>query len=375
MKLEFKNEICPYSFIAIILLSGCLFFYNRPHLNWDSLAYMGTLLELDGKNKNEIHDSVYINLKTAGEKYHFLTNEDNYKKDMFASEEAFYQQLPFYRVKPLYILTCYAFYRLGIPLTKAVVFPSILSFLLVGILFFHWLNKYLSTFIALGITILLMFSPAVMLTSRLATPDGLSVLLLFFGFFGFLEEKKYIYYTIFFCLSIFARPDNIIFIILILVSNTIYNYVKDKNFYKKEYILPLSFVICSYSIIQLFIEHYSWYTLFYHTFIEKISYPNSFVSEFSVEIYIKGIIQGILSLQYSFTYLPIFILILLLSLRNLKLNSMDTLIALSVLISVFVRFLLFPDFTDRFYFIYYLISLILVIKSITNKTVNKYVTL
>lgn len=343
---------------------GCIFFYSKPHFNWDTLAYIGCVLELNGDNLEELHNKTYQSLELISERQKlFLTTSSKYKTEMAKSTEGFVQQLPFYRVKPLYVLACYLSYKLGMPLIESMLIPSILSFFFTGIILYYWLKRYLNILVAWSITLLFMFSPSVILLSRITTPDGMSTCILFLGIYLLLEKQNFWLFSILSFFAILTRPDNIIFITLITLVAIISQPIK--NFNIKHY-LPFVIALGAYCYIKFFINGYPWYTLYHHTFVEKIAYPLKFKSNFSFGIYIQELKNGILSLQYSFTYLPVFLLLMIISIRNevYNIKSQLLLVFIAVFVAIIIRFLLFPDFSDRFFIIYYLIGIILLVKSL-----------
>ena len=83
------------------------------------------------------------------------TNAYRYK--LSNNDEAFNEQLPFYVVKPLYTSLAYLAYKAGFSLSQATLVPSFISYLLIGLLLFHWLSMYLRFSISFFVSLLIIF--------------------------------------------------------------------------------------------------------------------------------------------------------------------------------------------------------------------------
>ncbi len=83
-------------------------------------------------------------------KYNDLVDvNDNYRKLMAENASAFKTQLPFFDVKPIYLLSAFIFYKIGVNLTYATVLPSIISYFLINVISFFWCKKFNLPFKAL----------------------------------------------------------------------------------------------------------------------------------------------------------------------------------------------------------------------------------
>src|SRR5262249_45986399 len=101
--------------------------------------YIGCAISYDEPNVERIHKQTYEEAARAGL---FLTSGSPYWEDMARNAEHFYQQLPNYHVKPLYVWLIYLFHKLGFPYVKASVVPSVVSSVLIFGVIFLWLAKF-----------------------------------------------------------------------------------------------------------------------------------------------------------------------------------------------------------------------------------------
>jgi hypothetical protein len=110
------------------------------------LPYMAVIQKMDGvKSFTQIHTNTY---KTAQQnlsekKYNELINpHDKYRKKMAESASAFETQLPFFDIKPAYLIIAFLFYKIGVSLTYATVLPSLIAYFFINLVSFIWLKKF-----------------------------------------------------------------------------------------------------------------------------------------------------------------------------------------------------------------------------------------
>src|SRR5258706_12419902 len=155
-----------FALLIYLLFLGCLlpaaiFFYKHPANNWDMLGYMALIVKMDGvKDINAIHHITYNSAKQniPPQDYNKLV-ESPAVRARFANDPLYFERiLPIHVVKPLYVWSAYFFYKEGFTLPLATVMPSIISFLLIGLLLFHWMKKYFKTVIAFWAAFLFLMS-------------------------------------------------------------------------------------------------------------------------------------------------------------------------------------------------------------------------
>src|SRR5476651_346587 len=145
MRTDNKKTKPVFSAFIVMLYCFCLltiavFAYRRPHYNWDMLAYMALTIQQDHKSVDQIHQLTYQAAKEnipAIDYEHLVGGE--YRKNISENPAAFFNTLPFYAVKPLYIEMVSLFHKAGFSLPMATVLPSIVCYFLIGVLLFYWL--------------------------------------------------------------------------------------------------------------------------------------------------------------------------------------------------------------------------------------------
>ncbi len=105
---SFSNVLGLAGWAGLLALAVLMIVLNqtRPLLNWDSLAYVGAMERWAGVEPREAHRSAYDQLreKFGDQKYRAIANGD-YRRAMALSHGLFEQELRFYTVRPLYILS------------------------------------------------------------------------------------------------------------------------------------------------------------------------------------------------------------------------------------------------------------------------------
>jgi hypothetical protein len=356
--------------MVIILYISCLlpiaiFAYRKPLYNWDMLAYMALIVRIDHKDPVTIHQVVYSSAKETipNNAYDLLINS-GYRKKMADSPGEFYQQLPFYSVKPFYTGMTYLFYKAGFSLPVSTVLPSILSCMLIGVLLFYWLQKYLGLFFTFSAGLLIMYSGIMIESERLSSPDALSAFFLLFSFYVILEKPSWRWLTVLLALSIFTRLDNVI--AGVLIASFLF-FIKKSivRISLKQYVLMLIVLIASYAATSLFASSFGWDMLYYPSFARHLDLSHAGHASFSFKAYgslfVSAAITGLLYYHVVFFVLLGLLLIYTPSFR-LRQLSFDQMFAGLLLFIILIRFILFPDLTDRFYIAYYICILLLLVK-------------
>jgi len=362
-------------FIAIAM--AAIYCFKRPLYNWDLLPYTYLVLKIDHHNSEE---AFHLTYKLAKEnippkEYKALTDSSNiYRYTLSHDPETFDAQLPFYVVKPLYTGLIYLFYKSGVPLIQATLLPSLISYLLIGFLLFHWLGIYLRSSISFIIAFLMMISSPLVEVAKLSSPDCLSAFLLLFSFYFILKKPVLRAALLFMLLSVFARLDNIITCLGLI--GVIYASKKwEKIISTGNFLLITMTFICSYFLVSFFAYQYGWSILFYNDFADHLHPANGSKEHFSTLSYLRLMYEHILS-GINHSYLVIFLALIFLNFNenlNLKNLSFEKAFLLFILSILFIRLILYPDVSDRFYIPFYLIIVILTAKkfSLNQTEINR----
>lgn len=353
-----------------LCLSPVAFYtYKHPAYNWDMLGYMALVVRMDStKDINKIHNIVYSTTKQSippGE-YEKLTTTPAFRKNFEQEPSRFERLLPIYIVKPFYVWCAWVFYKAGFPLVEATVMPSIIAYLMIGLFLFYWLRKYLKNIVAFIAGLLIMLSVFTVTMTGLSTPDCLSAFFLLLASYFILEKQNLLWMFCFFLLAVFTRVDNgltCFFIISFLTFSP-----RVKRITKPKYLLMLGILAASYLIITWPVREFGWNISFYSQYAKQIDFSRDFNEPVSFSGYALLVYSKLITALIS-THSTFFLFLALLTLGNpfvsLKKLSFDQSFIMLLLLVIFIRFLLLPDLSDRFYFGFYLIFIILLVRKLS----------
>ncbi|MFC0773518.1 hypothetical protein [Terrimonas alba] len=360
--------ICLYSLCLLLI---AIYAYRRPLYNWDMLGYIALVIQKTHKDVNEIHQKTYSSVKeVVPETNYTLQIAGNERRKRWAAyPNEFYSILPFYAIKPAYVELVNLAYKMGCSLPIATVLPSILAYILIGFLVFYWLAKYLKFLFAFLVSLFIMYSEPLISLARLSTPDALSALLLLFSFYFIIERPslKWIFFSM--ALSIFTRLDNIIPCVCILSFLFLSKNWQNKMQLKSYIIMLSAFIVFYFGITTATLKPFGWNVFYYPTFIRHVNLSGIEYSHFSLAGYLELLYSRLITSLLHFN-VPLFLLFLLFLLlpSDSRFRKFTFAQQLSLLLGVLIllKFILFPDLSDRFNISYYLVFIILFAKRYKN---------
>lgn len=329
-------------FFIFIFLVTCFLAFNPGH-NGDMSFYIATALNFQGKSEQQaISDAkgvIRSELKDREAVYH-ISNLDHAATGI----------LDFYRIKPFYIAIINVLHRLGFSYIMATLIPSLVSYFLIGSLVFSWASKILRPLPALITSAILMLMNPSVVIGRLSTPDALSNLLIFICLYGIYFGRNYKWIVVVLFSSLFVRLDN--FLSLIIILNLMFFWpVKDE----KSRMPWLSFISLLFLAGLLCVwENYYFTSNFW--WFRQVTYAHSVPAySYQILIYFYSI---------SISYVPVLTLLTCLAFLNGSTNPpKKTYFMMAAFAAIiFVRFLCFPSFEERFFTAYYLSSFLIVLE-------------
>ncbi|HEX8461449.1 MAG TPA: hypothetical protein VF623_08460, partial [Segetibacter sp.] len=333
-RLGILNVAIGILFIAIVTIY-MVHLSKRPLYNSDMLSYMGIALQIKGFDAQQLHDSVYTITKAhvPAKAFVNLTSTNDGRVERYNDYRSFYDYLRYFRLKPLYVFVIKTFYDSGINLVFATILPSLIFTGGLLIAFFYGLQKLFKSNIfpfVIGLIVML-FSYTNQLVC-LSTPDAMSSFQVFILFLNlFFKGKEAVSYCIL-ALCIFTRIDN-----LTLLPFILYYYRFDKVNIKslvKAFLLISAVVIIVSVVPFLFGNHTFW-------FIDFIYKPSVYVA-----MVIKS--AGLMRTDFNLLFLLLAMLLFFILSNQTRLRSLFV----GVVLLSCTRFLLFPSYEERFYFIF-----------------------
>jgi hypothetical protein len=370
-------SILLYFLFLACLLPIAIFSFKNPANNWDMLGYMAIIIRMDGtKDIKEVHRIVYKNASDNIPQRDFQKLVDTSgPRARFAADPHYFEKvLPIYIVKPLYTWLVYLSYKAGLNLPAATVFPSLIAYFLIGLLLFHWLNKYLKPVIAFLTALLIMTSVFMVASANLSSPDLLSAFFLFSAAYFILEKPDIRLAFLFLLLSILTRADNAItsFFIISLLS---FSNKWARKITKVQYFLMVFILVGAYFVAICQVRQFGWSLFYYSQYIKHMDFNRDLDKAFTLADYFSYMyskaITGLISSHFTFFMLLSSLIIFIPFPTRPKNLSFDQLFVLLLVLTILVRFVLLPDLSDRFYIGFYLVILVLLIRKLVGKYPGK----
>lgn len=353
---------------AIGLVAVLLFLLNnlrpQPDYNWDSIPYSNLILKYDGQKNDSIrHAEVYAHLKenVPENKYKELAETDHwFRLQAYLNYKVLTEQLPFFAVKPLYILNAWAFYKMGFGLFKSTWIPSYIAFIFLTLLFFQFISKRHGNPVAFFAVIFIMITPPFLDAAKMGTPDLLGTLVTSLLVVFFLERRSWVWLFVLSIMAILIRPDHIILCGLIIGLKAL-----EKQTWRERIILA---GIPGISLLLIHFVNFSihgnpgWKMMFMHSFQGNIHFPLSEGREWDWSLYIETLKIYFHQLG-AYTWIALFPVLLTIN-KSDKLKEIikrpEIQVLGVVLITIALKYFLHP-LADRFHTPFYAIGVLLIV--------------
>ena len=365
----------------IIASSMALFFYalNSPTQNWDILGYSASVISMENTDADFIHNYVYEEFKAyaTDDEFRKLTEADGKGTGvMFLDANAFNQQIPYYKIRILFVLLIFVLVKMGINIYLACHIVAAATTCIGMIVFYHAYKKIIHPLFWLAAPLLFVSFGAIDV-AQMVTADSLAFLWVGLISYAYIHN----YWKIFFILlitSVMVRTDMIVLVALFTVY--FISFRPDLR-----YLSAISFLISMgvYFSINELTGNYGWSTLFYFVFISgmEATHPSEY-STIGVTAgqYFSAIIGNLNGFFYNRPFLlfelAVFLQFTIFWLSQKKdISTQDTLILISTnpvlvltLLSVayfMLHYIFFPVVWSRFFVGQYMISALGLLSIIT----------
>jgi hypothetical protein len=362
------NRTILFSLYLILLLGMSWGVYQKPLHNWDSIAYSAIVLQYNqaGNVHMQVYQAAKQQLQAAD--YELLASGNSQRKLWATNAAAFNRLMPFYIIKPLYTRLAWLFYLCGLPLFKATVMPSVLAYILTGILLFVWLSRYLLPKTTFALCLIIMLLPNVQEAARLSTPDFLFAFFILLGMYFMIEKKQVIAFFSSLIFAVFCRIDGVILLLALL---TFYKYFQNDilTISLKRYLVLTGIAIGVYFTITFSAIPYGWNILYFPSFFKTLT--STYERSLTWHGYVELIKAQLFTVLYYSHLLYYFLLGAILFIPN-KPPFADKKLMLTLFITIVLRFILQPVIADRFYLPYYLLIITFVVRHLKQGQVMLY---
>ena len=354
--------------IALVLIG-----VKNPALNWDMLGYVASAKHFEISSPVELHSFVFTNLKdyVDPDRYFSLTNGGNqYRIDMATNPDLFYQQLPYYEIRPAYTLSVLLASKLGLNIFTSTFAVSIISAILGVFLLAYTIKDKVYFGFLYAFPFFLMFF-GILSIAKTSTPDAMVFLSLSIFIYLFSREKISLLLIII-PIYVLVRTDMIIFNSLILI--VIFFLYKN---YKIGTLLSFLITVALYLYVNHFFHNYGWSTIFSVTLIERVSNPADVSFTVSIADYLHVFIRGIISALNDRIFLGfisiMFTTLVLISFfaKSLSKNKEIWVYTAIPILYISIHVVLFPVTWDRFFIGFYTMAIIATL-ILLSKLIRRY---
>lgn len=266
----------------------------------------------------------------------------SYRDDMSSNADHFVEQLPYYSVKPLYVFALSLARNMGFGWRSGALLSGVF-FCILGWLLWLWLRKYFGDVETLVFALLLILNPSLLRLVRWTCPDMMGIATVMAGAYVMTETKRTIRGIGLLLVAIWIRPETVIFAGLAICAG----YLRHKLSWIEAGVLS-TLALGSYAIISV-LGGFSYSTLFYNTFIERMNAPAESVFVITGSSYVHVLVSSIQLVFYANPMLVFPFLVLAIDCFLLKEEDMYSALLIAALLSSIILYATFPHMDARYY--------------------------
>jgi hypothetical protein len=315
--------------------------YLRPLPTFDRYLYAGAVASLRYSDQITIHRIARAEFDAQPSPFQFENVLDEpYFADVRNNPDHFAQQLGLFRVKLGYVATGYVLWRAGLPILVGLRLISACCLFAVGLGVLAWTHNAI-------LSPVLLLTPPVLNLGRMVTADPLSTAMVFFALFA-LDRKRNLLAASLLVGSIVVRSDNIILALILLLWMV----------WRQHIPLPVGALFATIAVtVCAFVNRiagiYGWRVLAQHAFvkpeIDPITHP--------VPISFAGYLHALAGLKaIPYTFMTVWILVAGAAWKRIPEGSILRDLLLLAGLYIVIRLVIFPNFDDRFFVWFYLLS-------------------
>ncbi|WP_347217320.1 hypothetical protein [Chryseobacterium sp.] len=340
-----------FSFLFVIFILTFLTYrsYSNRVYDWDMPGYVGSMFTAEFPDSpDKVRELTYSSIKkeAPADQYNNLIgiSPRAIPRQYFAENtQSFTEQLPYFQIKIGYVLVITFFCKLGLSPPMSVLFTSLISYFLSGVLFFYIVKnlfpeKYM---LAALLTVGVMLFPTMIYMSGESTPDMFIFLFILLFIIGLIKNWSQWSMFLLLLMMTFIRPDYATFALTYLGSVFLFDYFTEK---KIDFILMIQgVVIVSLQVfIMKFYNYPGWVDLFYDSFIERRPIISAQPAHLTLQTYLKVIYTKII----SFKKVTLSVFIMTGVIFWISKVAWVRMISVLFLVNVYIKFFFFPLSAD-----------------------------
>jgi hypothetical protein len=334
---------------------------SHPVRNWDMMGYMGCIISSETDDPVEIHQRMLAEIKPVV--WPALYAEYAEKNRLSADAGNFYRQLPFYRIKPLYVEAVRLMHGMGAGLAASTWYVSTISFIVMVTALAWWRPKEANRgvwLLSLSALMVLGYIPLGKFAGY-STPDPMSLMFFVLAFVLWARRRSLAGYALCNLLCVLTRPDALIQVVILTAYFMLFS-AKDLRMKPSEAAVAAGVSCAGYLAVQLTMDAPGWVAIFYRGFINDNFDFTAQEAHLTVAQYFRAVFAGIGRELVN----PRFIFFVLLSVgalaeawrRRAALRPEWVWLILAAWACFGARMALFPSTDERYFYGYYLLMII-----------------
>ncbi len=289
-----------YAGVALLVAFGWYVLSDgiqQPYFNWDVVGYVASAYAAEGLHGAQLSQATYKDLRqaTTAATFYQLAQVDapqGYRYKVYKDPRALRQQLPFYRIRVLYVWLMSLLHRQGISLSRASCLISAVcaaaSLGMTGLLARSLgLDLLWAPFVGLG--------AGLDMLARLSTPDALACFAMLLGAWLFLQGRRERYLLAMILPAV--RTDLLILSALMLCHDFWFDW-------RTAALVGLAGSLGVYVAVDAVAHNYGWLTLFNFQMMGITPYPASLRIDTSIPDYVRVYQRAALGWLRSLQSLP-----------------------------------------------------------------------
>ncbi|MBP2618282.1 hypothetical protein [Chryseobacterium jejuense] len=347
--------------------------YNNRVYDWDMPGYLGSMFTTElPDSPDKVRELTYSSIKkeASAEQYNNLIGIKPWviTRQYFAKNtQSFTEQLPYFQIKIGYVLVITLFYKLGLSPPMSVLFTSLISYFISGLLIFYILRilfpeKYI---LAALLTVGIMLMPTITFMSGESTPDMFIFLFILMFVIGLI--KKWGQWSMFLLLLImtFTRPDYITFALTYLGAVFLFEYFTEK---KIDIVLMVQgiVILSMYVFIMRFYNYPGWIDLFYDSFIHR----RPIISAQPAHVSLSTYLQVVYSKVIAFKKVTLAVSVMIGLIFWMSKEAWVRMISVLFLGNVYIKFFFFPQSADLRLFFPFIFPIFIMILYVLSQKYN-----
>lgn len=276
--------------LAVVVTVQLVQSATNPRWNWDLVGYVACAFELTTPDVEAVQHRTFAAIEhelpaaVAAE----LRAGDDYRVAVSSDVESFSQQLPFYRIRPIYTGLLSGAIALGIAPVRATQVVSLAAAILTVIVILLALRRFLPLDLACLATAAILLVAPVFDTARSSSPDSLAALFAILGtaLVTARSRRWQLAGAVVLVATIAVRTDQLLFVAAVLAA------VGLGRERRREALIAGGAAVILLVTLQSAAGWYGWQALFVHTFDRPLAYPADASPDVSLASYWQQVAAG-----------------------------------------------------------------------------------